>query len=87
MAGFFVRRLSAVTVARQLFVFFFNDIHSRYGLPVNGQPVWSRLSGMSRVSTGDINGLRTHYERVAAGGKPDLVALARLIRRTRDSLL
>jgi Domain of unknown function (DUF4350) len=87
MAGFFVRRLSAVTVARQLFAFFFNDIRSRYGLPANGQPVWSMLSGMSRVSTHDINGLRTHYERAAAGRKPNLSALARLMQRTRESLL
>ncbi len=87
MAGFFVRRLSAVTVAQQLFAFFFNDIRSRYGLPTNGQPVWSMLSGMSRVSMHDINGLRTHYERAAAGRKPDLTALARLMRRTRESLL
>jgi hypothetical protein len=87
MAGFFVRRLSAVTVAQQLFAFFFNDIRSRYGLPTNGQPVWSMLSGMSRVSTADINGLRTHYERTAAGRKPNLTALARLMQRTRESLL
>ena len=87
MAGLFVRRLSAVTVERQLFVFFFNDIRSRYGLPTNGQPLWSMLSGMSRISAGDINGLRTHYERAAAGKKPDLVAVARLMRRTRESLL
>ncbi len=87
MAGFFARRLSAVTAERQLFAFFFNDIRGRYGLPTNGQPVWSMLSGMSRVSADDIKGLRAHYERTAAGGKPNLVALARLIRRTRDSLL
>jgi hypothetical protein len=87
MAGFFARRLSAVTAERQLFAFFFNDIRSRYGLPTNGQPVWSMLSGMSRVSADDINGLRAHYERAAAGRKPNLVALARLMRRTRDSLL
>ncbi|GMQ77507.1 MAG: hypothetical protein BMS9Abin01_2866 [Gammaproteobacteria bacterium] len=87
MAGFFVRRLSAVTVARQLFAFFFNDIRSRYGLPTNGQPVWSMLSGMSRVSTDDINGLRAHYERAAAGRKLNLSALARLMQRTRESLL
>ena len=87
MAGFFARRLSAVTTERQLFAFFFNDIRSRYGLPTNGQPVWSMLSGMSRVSADDINGLRTHYERAAAGRKPNLVAVARLMRRTRDSLL
>ncbi len=87
MAGFFARRLSAVTAERQLFAFFFNDIRSRYGLPTNGQPVWSMLSGMSRVSADDINGLRTHYEQAAAGRKPNLVAIARLMRRTRDSLL
>ena len=87
MAGFFVRRLSAVTVAQQLFAFFFNDIRSRYGLPTNGQPVWSMLSGMSRVSMDDINGLRTHYERAAAGRKLNLTALARLMQRTRESLL
>ena len=87
MAGFFVRRLSAVTVARQLFAFFFNDIRSRYGLPTNGRPVWSMLSGMSRVSTHDINALRAHYERAVAGGKPNLSALARLMQRTRESLL
>ncbi len=87
MAGFFARRLSAVTAERQLFAFFFNDVRSRYGLPTNGQPVWSMLSGMSRVSVDDINGLRAHYARAAAGRKPDLVALARLMRRTRDSLL
>ncbi len=87
MAGFFVRRLSAVTVARQLFAFFFNDIRSRYGLPTNGQPVWSMFSEMSRVSMDDINGLRMHYERAAAGRKPDLTALTRLMQRTRESLL
>ncbi len=87
MAGFFVRRLSAVTVARQLFAFFFNDIRGRYGLPTNGQPVWSMLSGMSRVSTHDINGLRAHYERAAAGRKLNLSALAQLMQRTRESLL
>ena len=87
MAGLFARRLSAGTAERQLFAFFFNDIRSRYGMPTNGQPVWSMLSGMSRVSAHDINGLRVHYERAAAGGKPNLVALARLMRRTRDSLL
>jgi hypothetical protein len=87
MAGFFARRLSALTAERQLFEFFFNDIRGRYGLPTNGQPVWSMLSGMSRVSAHDIDGLRAHYEGAAAGRKPDLVALARLMRRTRDSLL
>ncbi|NCF27189.1 MAG: hypothetical protein GWP69_07385 [Gammaproteobacteria bacterium] len=87
MAGFFVRRLSAVTVQRHLFIFFFNDIRSRYGLPANGQPVWSMLSGMSRVSAVDINGLRMHYDSAAAARKPDLVALARLMQRTRESLL
>jgi hypothetical protein len=87
MAGFFARRLSALTAERQLFEFFFNDIRGRYGLPTNGQPVWSMLSGMSRVSADDIDGLRAHYEGAAAGRKPDLVALARLMRRTRDSLL
>ncbi len=87
MAGLFVRRLSAVTVERQLFVFFFNDIRSRYGLPTNGQPLWSMLSGMSRIPAGDISALRTHYEKTAAGRKPDLVAVARLMQRTRESLL
>jgi hypothetical protein len=87
MAGFFVRRLSAVTVERHLFMFFFNDVRGRYGLPPNGQPVWSMLSGMSRVSAGDIDALRRHYERAGATRKPDLVALARLMGRTRESLL
>lgn len=87
MAGFFARRLSAVTAERQLFAFFFNDVRSRYGLPTNGQPVWSMLSGMSRVSAADVNGLRMHYDGAAAARKPDLVALARLMQRTRESLL
>ena len=87
MAGFFVRRLSAATVERHLFMFFFNDIRGRYGWPPNGQPVWSMLSGMSRVSAGDIDALRMHYERAGATRKPDLVALARLMGRTRESLL
>jgi hypothetical protein len=86
-AGFFARRLGAVTVERQLFTFFFNDVRSRYGLPTNGQPVWSMLSGMSRVSADDIDGLRTYYERATAGGKSNLVALARLMRRTRESFI
>ena len=85
MAGFFVRRLGAVTVERQLFVFFFNDVRSRFGLPTNGQPVWSILSGMSRVSADDIDQLRTRYEHAAR--KPDLVSLARIMQRTRESLL
>lgn len=87
MAGFFVRRLSPSTVERQLFVFFFNDIRSRYGLPTNGQPVWSMLSGMSRVPPDDVRGLRRHFERMSAGGKPKLVALARLMQRTRNNLI
>ncbi|MDX2313862.1 MAG: DUF4350 domain-containing protein [Gammaproteobacteria bacterium] len=87
MAGFFVRRLGAVTVERQLFLFFFNDIRGRYGMPANGQPVWSMLSGMSRVSADDISVLRSHYERTAATRKPDLVAITRLMQRTRESLL
>jgi hypothetical protein len=87
MAGFFVRRLSPSTVERQLFAFFFNDIRSRYGLPTNGQPVWSMLSGMSRLPPDDVLGLRRHFERAAAGGKPKLVALARLMQRTRNNLL
>lgn len=87
MAGFFVRRLSVTTVQRQLFAFFFNDIRSRYGLPTNGQPVWSMLSGMSRVSRNDVDALRRHYEQAAIGRKPNLVALARLMQRTRESLL
>jgi hypothetical protein len=45
------------------------------------------LSGMSRVSAVDINGLRMHYDSAAAARKPDLVALARLMQRTRESLL
>lgn len=87
MAGFFVRRLSAVSVERQLFVFFFNEIRSRYGLPTNGQPVWSILSGTPRVSAADVRALRVHYERAAAAKRPDLVTLARLMQRTRESLL
>jgi hypothetical protein len=87
MAGFFVRRLSPSTVERQLFVFFFNDIRSRYGLPTNGQPVWSMLSGMSRVPSDDVLGLRRHFEEAAAGRKPNLVALTRLMQRTRENLL
>ena len=87
MAGFFARRLSAVEIQRQLFIFFFNDIRARYGLPTNGLPLWSMLSGMSQVSSGDIEGLRMHYERASAGKKPDLVASARLMQRTRESLL
>lgn len=87
MAGFFVRRLSVSAVEQQLFVFFFNDVRSRYGLPTNGQPVWSMLSGMSRVTVGDISNLKTHYERAAAGEKLDLVAAARLMHRTRKCLL
>lgn len=86
MAGFFVRRLSAATVQRQMFEFFFDDIRSRYGLPTNGQPVWSILSGSSRISSDDLRELRAHYERTAAR-KPDLVSLARLLQRTRESLL
>jgi hypothetical protein len=87
MAGFFVRRLSAAAVEQQLFIFFFNDVRGRYGLPTNGQPVWSMLSGMSRVSAGDVNDLRTHYERAVAGKKTDLVAAARIMQRTRENLL
>jgi hypothetical protein len=87
MAGFFVRRVSPSTVEQQLFVFFFNDIRSRYGLPTNGQPVWSMLSGMSRVPASDVSGLRRHFERATAGRNPDLVAVARLMQRTRENLL
>lgn len=87
MAGLFARRLSDATVEQQLFAFFFNDIRGRYGLPTNGQPVWSMLSGMSRISPSDVDGLRTHYERATAGRKSDLMALARLMRRTRENLL
>jgi len=87
MAGFFVRRLSTPTVERQLFMFFFNDIRGRYGLPANGQPVWSMLSGMSRVSADDVVALRSHYERSAASKSSDLVAITRLMQRTRESLL
>lgn len=86
-AGFFVRRLSAVTVERQLFIFYFNDIRSRFGLPTNGQPVWSILSGMSRISAADVDKLRTHYERTGSARKPDLVSLAQLMQRTRESIL
>jgi len=85
MAGFFARRLGAVRAERQLFVFFFNEVRSRFGLPTNGRPVWSILSGMSRISADDIDQLRTRYERTAR--KPDLVSLARLMQRTRESLL
>ena len=87
MAGFFVRRLSRVTVERQLFAFFFNDIRARYGLPANGQPVWSMLSGMSRVPASDVDALRTHYERALAGRKSNLAALARLLQRTRENVI
>ena len=87
MAGFFARRLSAVVVQRQLFVFFFNDIRSRYGLPTNGEPVWTMLSGMPRVPAGDIAELQARYERAMAGTRPDLVASARLMQRTRKRLL
>lgn len=87
MAGFFARRLSATELQRQLFIFFFNDIRARYGLPTNGLPVWSMLSGMSQVRADDIRGLRMHYERASAGKKPNLVASARLMQRTRESLL
>ena len=86
MAGFFVRRLSPVTVERQLFEFFFNEIRGRYGLPTNGQPVWSMLSGMSRVPDDDVNALRSHYERASTGTKSNLVALARLMQRTRENV-
>ena len=87
IAGFFARRLSATELQRQLFVFFFNDIRARYGLPTNGLPVWSMLSGMSQVRADDIKGLRMHYERASTGKKPNLVACARLMQRTRESLL
>jgi len=87
MAGFFVRRLSSATVERQLFMFFFNDIRGRYGLPANGQPVWSMLSGMSRVSADDVAALRSHYERSAASKSSDLMVITRLMQRTRESLL
>jgi hypothetical protein len=87
MGGFFARRLSPSTLEQQLFVFFFNDIRSRYGLPTNGQPLWSMLSGMSRVPVDDVNSLRRHFERAAAGRKPDPVALARLMQRTRENLI
>ena len=87
MAGLFARRLSAAAVERQLFVCFFDDIRSRYGLPTNGQPVWSMLSGMPRVPPGDIAELQAHYARAVAGRKPDLIAAARLMQRTRNSLL
>jgi len=86
MAGFFVRRLGAAAVARQLFTYFFDDVRSRYGLPTNGQPVWSMLSRMPRVSADDVRALQTHYARLVAGKKPDLVASARLMQRTRESL-
>jgi hypothetical protein len=87
MGGFFARRLSPSTLEQQLFVFFFNDIRSRYGLPTNGQPLWSMLSGISRVPVDDVNSLRRHFERAAAGRKPDPVALARLMQRTRENLI
>ena len=87
MAGFFARRLSAAELQRQLFIFFFNDIRARYGLPTNGQPVWSMLSEMSQIRADDIGGLRVHYERAVAGKKPKLVASARLMQRTRECLV
>jgi hypothetical protein len=86
MAGFFVRRLSASTVAHELFVHFFNDIRARYGLPTNGRPLWSMLSGMPQISADDIRNLQAHYHRVSAGKKVNLVASARLMQRTRKSL-
>jgi hypothetical protein len=87
MAGFFARRLSAVAVERQLFIFFFNDVRARYGLPTNGQPVWYMLSGMANIPAEDASALERHYERTAAGKKSNLVASARLMQRTRNSLL
>lgn len=87
MAGFFVRRLSPATVARQMFVFFFDDIRGRYGLPTNGQPAWSILSGTSRVPADDVRELQLHYERTTTARKFDLISLARLMQRTRENLL
>jgi len=87
MAGLFVRRLGPVTVERQLFAFFFNDLRARNGLPTNGEPVWSMLSGTSRVPANDVDALRTYYERASAGKKSSLVALALLMQRTRENLL
>jgi hypothetical protein len=87
MAGLIVRRVNMVEVERQLFAHFFNDIRARYGLPTNSQPVWKLLSGMSRVAGDDLAGLQRHYELSTRAGQADLIALTRLMRRTRESLL
>lgn len=87
MAGFFFRRLSPATVERELFAFYFNDIRGRYGLPTNGQPVWSILSGAPRVDGDDVRELQAHYRRAASDRSSSLVALARLMQRTRNDLL
>ena len=86
MAGLFARRVSVVSIQRQLFSHFFNEIRARYGLPTNGEPVWSMLSDMARVSTDNVERLQAHYERAAKGERADLVALTRLMQRTRESL-
>ena len=86
MAGLLVRRVDAVTMSRQLFAHFFNDIRARYGMPTNGEPVWRMLGGMSQVSRRDLAELRAHYARASAGLKVDAVALARTLKRTRESL-
>lgn len=86
MAGLLVRRIDPVTLARQLFAHFFDDIRRRYGLPTNGEPVWTLLLGMARVARADVREMETLYGRAAAGSKVDPVALARLMQRTRDSL-
>lgn len=86
MAGFFARRLGVSAAGRQLFIYFFDDIRGRYGLPTNGRPVWSMLSGMPRISADDVGVLRSQYQRFAAGKKADLAACARLMQRTRENL-
>ncbi|MDX1434113.1 MAG: DUF4350 domain-containing protein [Gammaproteobacteria bacterium] len=86
MGDLFVRRISTVTLARQLFAHFFDDIRSRYGLPTNGEPVWTLLRGMSQVSRDDVRELEALHDRAAAGTRVDPIALARALQRTRNSL-
>ena len=86
MADLLVRRISGVTLARQLFAHFFDDIRARHGMPTNGEPVWALLRGMSQIDRADVRELETLYERAAAGTRVDAIALARALQRTKESM-
>lgn len=84
---FLARVVKPTAAANRMFAHFFDEVHTRLGVPRDGASIWERLRARGDAPEDDLTRLEALHARAVHGRRIDLRELHNLLLRTRRTLI